>query len=331
MPELRLNLVTRDWVIIATERAQHPADFKREEEKAPAPHYLESCPFCPGNESKTSEEHFRLKDAEGWKVRVVANRYPAVLRQGERQRVIDGVKRLVTGVGAHEVIVETPLHDTTPALFDVGHLESILRVYKERFTEAYRDPRVEHVIIFKNNGEAAGTTIVHPHSQLIAIPVIPVQYRDRIRAAMHYFDETGTCMVCDNLNMERKDGKRIIHETEHFVSFIPYAALSPFHTWIFPKRHSASFSGISEGELRDFTQHLKIVLSKLYLGLEDPDYNYVVRSSRPRDIGNEFSHWYLSIIPRVSKAAGFELGTGMFINSCVPEEAAAYLRAVKPE
>lgn len=331
MPELRLNLVTRDWVIIATERAQHPADFKREEEKAPAPHYLESCPFCPGNESKTSEEYYRLKDDVGWKVRVVANRHPAVVRQGERLRIMDGAKRAVSGVGIHEVIIETPVHNTTPALFDAARLESIIKVYKERFTEAYRDQRVEHVIIFKNNGEAAGTSIVHPHTQLIAIPVIPVQYRDRIRSAMHYFDETGSCIVCDCLSMERKDGRRIISETEHFISFIPYAALSPFHTWIFPRRHSASFSGISEAETKDFTVHLKTILSKLYWGLEDPDYNFVIKSSRPRDIGNEYSHWYLSVVPRVSKAAGFELGTGMYINTCVPEESAAFLRSIKPE
>jgi UDPglucose--hexose-1-phosphate uridylyltransferase len=144
---------------------------------------------------------------------------------------------------------------------------------------------------------------------------------------MHYFDDTGECLICDTIKMEMEDGRRIVIDTDNFVTFVPYAALSPFHIWIFPKRHSASFSDISDEEIKDISFHLKSLLSRFYTGLEDPDYNQVIRSSRPKDIGNEYTHWYLSIVPRLSKVAGFELGSGMYINSSLPEESAAFLRA----
>ena len=328
MPELRLNLVTREWVIISTERTKGPVEFRRPEARVAKPPFLKSCPFCPGNEHKTPEELFRLSEDDGWKIRVVSNKYPALSREGESRRMIDGTRRLVTGVGLHEVIIESPAHDTSPAFLDIKYVEDIVRIYRDRLKEAYLDPRVEHVIIFKNHGEGSGTTIEHPHSQLIATPVVPVRFRDRVLSAMHYFDDTGECLTCDILKMEREDTRRVIIDTEHFATFIPYAALSPFHTWIFPKRHSASFSDIKEEEIKDIALHLKTFLTKLYWGLDDPDYNFVISSSRPQDVGNNYSHWYLTIIPRVLRTAGFELGSGMFMNPSLPEVSAAFLRSV---
>jgi UDPglucose--hexose-1-phosphate uridylyltransferase len=327
MPELRLNLITREWVIISTERAKRPTDYIKPTPRRANPPYLDNCPFCPGNEYKTPEEFYRVSLDGTWKIRVISNKYPAVAKEGDRTRSIDGTRRMVTGVGIHEVIIENPLHNTTPALMEQSEIEEIIRVYRERFVEAHLDERVEHVIIFKNHGLGAGTSIEHPHSQLIAVPVIPVQHRDRVQSAMHYFDDTGECLVCDTLKMEKNDGRRVVIETEHFLTFVPYAALSPFHIWIFPKRHSAAFSDILEEEITDISAHLKGILTKFYYGLEDPDYNLVIRSSRPQDVGNEYSHWYLSIVPRMSRAAGFELGSGMFINSALPEGSAEFLRS----
>lgn len=329
MPELRLNLVTREWVIIATERAKRPTDFMRQETRRIPPPYLESCPFCPGNEHRTPEELFRLPLDGTWKVRVVANKYPAVSREGERKRAINGTRRWVAGVGLHDIIIESPEHDTNPALMELSDLEEVVRIYRDRFVEAHLDPRVEHAIIFRNHGPGAGTSIEHPHSQLIAIPVVPVQYRDRIQAAMQYFDSTGECLFCDTIRMEQEAGSRVVIETEHFLTFVPYAALSPFHVWIFPKRHSASLADITDEEIKAAAFHIKGLLSRFYTGLENPDYNLVIRSSRPRDVGNEFSHWYMSVVPRVSKVAGFEMGSGMYINSSLPEESAEFLRSVK--
>ncbi len=331
MSELRLNPVTREWVIIAKERARRPEDFRKPERVRRLPGRVDTCPFCPGNEDRTPKEHFRLTIDGRWAIRVVDNKYPALVREGTRERRIDGLRRSVTGVGVHEVIIESPLHNMSPALLETERVEELIGVYRDRFVCAHRDPRVEHVIIFKNHGEGAGTSLVHPHSQLIGTPVVPLQFRDRVDAAMHYFDDTGECLICDILRSETTEGVRIIMDTEHFSTFIPYAALSPFHTWIMPRRHSASFSSITDGEMRDLAHHLRTVLAKFYYGLDDPDYNYVIRSSRPRDVENEYCHWYVSIVPRLVKTAGFELGSGMFINTSLPEESAAYLRSVNVE
>lgn len=332
MSELRLNLLTREWVVIATERAHRPRDYIHEPDHAPLPPYLKTCPFCPGNEDKTREEYMRL-DAKppgtGWRTRVVANKYPAVSREGDKKRVIEGSHRYVTGVGIHEIIIESALHNETIAHFEEQHIADLLRIYKNRFIEAHRDPRVEHVIIFKNHGIGAGTSIEHPHSQLIATPVVPVQFRDRVQAAMHYFDDTGECLVCAITRHEGEDGVRVIIDSEHFLTFIPYAALSPFHTWIFPKRHCAAFSDIREEEVEDLASHLREILRRYFYGFDNPDFNLVIRSSRPQDVANEYCHWYISIVPRMSTVAGFELGSGMFINTNLPEASAELVRAVR--
>ncbi len=325
MSELRLNLVTREWVIIATERAKRPMDFSNSLLKPPLPEHLPSCPFCPGNEHKTPKEKFRLPDDGSWRIRVVENKYPA-LSGGEVKRSVEGIRRKVTGAGIHEVIIESRLHNVSTALMELSHLQEVIRTYRSRFIKAHSDPMVEHVIIFKNHGEGAGTSIEHTHSQLIATPVVPIQFRDRVNAAQQFFDNTGDCMLCSILRQEREEGARVIIDTEHFLTFIPYAALSPFHTWIFPKRHSAAFSTISEEEVKDLSYHLKTLLSKCYYGLENPDYNYVIKSSRPQDMENDYCHWYLSVVPRITKAAGFELGSGMFINTSIPEKSAEFMR-----
>ncbi|MBI5235265.1 MAG: galactose-1-phosphate uridylyltransferase [Deltaproteobacteria bacterium] len=332
MSELRLNLLTREWVVIAAERARRPAEFKLSRPQRPVrPAFEATCPFCVGNEGKTGDEHFRINDGNGWLIRVVGNKYPALSSSGERTRSIDPIMRSVSGVGRHEVIIESPAHDKATAFYTLGHLEGLLETYRERFNEAYKDERVEHVIIFKNHGEGAGTAIAHPHSQLIATPVVPYQFRDRVRSAMHYFDDTGECLQCAMLKRERREGVRVIMDTAGFMTFIPYAALSPFHTWIFPKRHGASFAGITAEEVKDLAMHIKSLFTRFHHGLDDPDFNYSIRSSRPLDEGNEYCHWYISVVPRLSKAAGFELGSGMFINSVIPEESAAFLRAVRAE
>lgn len=329
MSELRLNLITRAWVIIATERAKRPHDFKGLPLGRSLPEYTLACPFCPGNEDKTPDESIRIGSADRWRIRVFPNKFGALSSEGDRVREHKGIKRLVSGVGRHEVIVETPLHNMNPALYEPAHLAEILSIYRNRFMDAYADPRVEHVIIFKNHGEMAGTSLDHPHSQLIATPVVPVQFRDRVQAAMHYFDDTGRCIHCDIIDTEIKEGVRVITDTDHFLTFIPYAAHTPFHTWIFPKRHSASFSDATEVELQDLAFHLKEILQKLYYGLENPDFNLVIRSSRPKDATNEYCHWYISITPRLTKTAGFEMGSGMYINTALPEASAEYLRSIE--
>jgi UDPglucose--hexose-1-phosphate uridylyltransferase len=329
MPELRQNIVTREWVLIATERAKRPDEFSGNRADRPVLPFIDpECPFCVGNEHQTQRESFRVSEGNRWKVRVVLNKYPALLPEGERLRNIDGIYRSMSAVGMHEVIIEHPRHDVTTALMTPAEVVDVLTAYRQRYAELRRDNRVEAIIIFKNHGEGAGTSLQHPHSQLVAMPIVPNQLRNRIEEAIRFFDETGECVHCQTLLQEINERVRIVHESDHFVAFIPYAALSPFHLWIHPRRHMSSFDAISDSELEDLGVMLRAVLAKLYHGLNDPDYNYSIRSCPTRSGPTEYLHWYITVIPRVTRTAGFEIGSGMYINTALPEESAAYLRAV---
>jgi len=331
MPELRFNVITREWVIIATERAKRPDQFVRTKEKKVSPPYVANCPFCPGNEAMTPPETYVVPDTTGWRVRVTPNKFAALAYEGERRRMIQGIRRTVTGVGIHEVIVETPDHSKTTALLGDNDVETIIQTYLRRFKYASSDPRIEQVTIFKNHGEAAGTSLEHPHSQMIAIPVITSQLRDRLAHALEHFDEFGECILCRVLAQELHEGTRLVLETEHFVTFVQFATLTPFSMLIMPRRHMACFVEISDAEAADLARNLRRTLAKLYRGLNDPDFNYVVRTAPTEYCGVKYYHWYVSIIPRLTKMAGFELGSGMFINVSLPEENAAFLRSVKAD
>jgi len=329
MNEIRLNLITRKWVIMAKEKGKKPEDFIQHRVKKRLPELLESCPFCPGNESKTPGEAFRVHGEGGWRIRVVRHKFSKLSEEGERNRWDTGVKKGVNGIGIHELIVETPMHNMTTANMSVEQLRDVIQTYKDRLTEIYRDPRVEYVIIFKNSGPSAGTSIEHPLSQIVGIPITPLQIRERFEGFMKFFDETGDCLMCKTIQDELHDGARVLFDTEHFVSFVPYAALSAFHIWIFPKRHSGCFADILPEEILDLSVNLKSVMTKLCHALDCPDFNYGIRSGKPSNANSEFIHWYMSIVPRVDMVTGFELGTGMHVNSLVPEVSAEFLLNTK--
>lgn len=329
MPELRYNVITRDWVIIAKERAKRPDQFKKKGENKPLPSFDAKCPFCPGNETMTPPETLVIPDSKSWAVRVTPNKFAAVSAEGERVRTVQGIRRTVTGVGLHEVIVETPDHSKTTAQLADREVELIVQAYLNRFRAASADPRVELVTIFKNHGDAAGTSLEHPHSQMIATPVITTQVRDRLFSALNHFDEYGECIFCRVLGQELKEGTRVVLETEHFVSFVPFAALTPFSILIMPRRHMACFDAMSDAESADLAHILRRTLLKLYQGLDDPDFNYVIRTAPPDERHVKYYHWYVSIVPRLTKMAGFELGSGMFINVSLPEENAQFLRGIE--
>jgi UDPglucose--hexose-1-phosphate uridylyltransferase len=273
---------------------------------------------------------FVVNDESGnWKIRVIPNKYPAVVYEGTVEFKSEGIKRTVSGVGCAEVIIESAKHNLSLALMPEKDIEQIIKVYKERYNSAEKDKRIKMVIIFRNYGEQAGASIEHPHSQLIAIPVVPFHIRYRIEEAMRYYDETGRCVFCYMLEEELRLQERIVVETGHFVSFVPYAALAPFHMWVLPRRHTESFGDITEEEINDLAKNLKLTLSKLYYGLDNPDYNFVIRSVPVNEKGKEYYHWYITIMPRLVKTAGFEIGTGMSINTSLPEENAKFLREIK--
>lgn len=329
MSELRQNLITRDWVIMATERAVRPHQLVQQKQRSvPLAAYDPECPFCPGNEHLSHLDVERIREGSTWKVRAVPNKFPALSSVGVRMRKADGLNRSMTGVGVHEVIVEHPRHDMTIALLSVPDVAAIITMYRKRYAAIREDPRVEAIVIFKNHGERAGTSIVHPHSQIAAPPIVPTQIRTRIEEAIRFLDDTGECLFCRTMKEELGSGERIIVDSQHFVAFHPYAALSPFHTWIFPRRHMPSFDEISDAEILDLASTLKTFLAKLYHGLGNPDFNFSIRSIPTNDRNKEYFHWYLAIIPRVSRTAGFEMGSGMFINTVPPEESARFLREV---
>jgi UDPglucose--hexose-1-phosphate uridylyltransferase len=332
MSELRQNIITREWVIIAKERARRPDELVRPKQQTPPLAAFDShCPFCPGNEGMSADEKYRIADREGWKVRVVTNKFPALSQEGDRIRRIDGVFRSMSGVGFHEVVIEHRRHDLSPALYSVGELATVLAAFRQRYIQMRKDPRVEAIIIFKNHGESAGTSLQHPHTQIAATPIVPAQIRHRLDEAIRFFDETGECVFCTTLRRELEDRVRIVASTDSFVAFIPYAALSPFHLWIFPVRHCSSFDGIEDSEITDLAAMLHTVLGKLYHGLNDPDYNFSIRSIPAREGQREYFHWYLTVIPRIARTAGFEIGSGMYINTTLPEESASFLRTARAD
>ena len=329
MPELRQNPITKQWVIVATERAKRPHELvKKAEDVKPIPSYVEQCPFCPGNERLTPPESMQLMRDGKWQVRVVPNRFAALARDGDLTRDLNGLKVVVNGVGHHEVIIETPDHSKTTALLSVSEVEMILDSYKQLYLNIAKDTRVEQITVFKNHGLAAGTSLEHPHSQLIATPIIPPDIRRRMEEALRFYDVHGQCIFCKVLADELAEEVRIIHQTEYFVSFIPFAALTPFSLWIYPRRHMASFPETKPEELRDLARMLRLILAKLYHGLGNPDFNYIVRTAPCENRYLRYYHWYITIVPRLTRTAGFELGSGMYINPTIPEANAEFLRDI---
>ncbi|MFA5143622.1 MAG: galactose-1-phosphate uridylyltransferase [Candidatus Omnitrophota bacterium] len=330
MSELRYNLVSREWVIISTERGKRPTDFKNTGDKRPVlPKRKNDCPFCPGNEGAGGDETFRLGDKDTWRTRVIYNKYPALSTKVKEEHSSDGPYMYMTGYGIHEVIVEHPDHNISIPVMKDEEVADIIRTYKSRYESIQKDPAIKAITIFKNHGEEAGCSQEHPHSQLVATPMVPHSIRLRIESATDYFDTTGECLYCAMLKRELSDRRRLVLETEEFVSFVPYASPAPFVMIIIPRRHSASFDGITGKELSDLALNLRMTLGKLYYGLNNPDFNYMIRSVPVYDKSNESFHWHIAVVPRLAKPAGFELGSGMFINTSIPEASAEFLRGVK--
>ncbi len=330
MPELRQNRFTKEWVIVATERTRRPEELTLRRVPKVLPRHVDTCPFCTGNEQLTPPEIMRVAGADGgWRVRVVPNKFAALSREADMHRTVERSRRTINGFGIHDVIIETPDHAQTTALMSDAHVADIIRCYRQRFDELSADPRIAHVTIFKNHGMDAGTSLEHPHSQLVATPVISSQVRNRMYEALRHYDEFGECIFCNALAEDLADRKRVVMASDHFVALEPFASSTPFSTYIYPRRHMASFGHINDAEIVDLAHVLRTVLAKLYCGLQNPDFNYTIRTAPAECAGVMYYHWYVSLIPRLTRVAGFELGSGMFINTVLPEAAADFLRTVK--
>jgi UDPglucose--hexose-1-phosphate uridylyltransferase len=338
MPELRKDIITERWVIIATERAKRPHEFAGPPVEAePA-----NCPFCPGNESQTPPELWAVRDGggpnqKGWKVRVIPNKFPALRIEGEMNREADGIYDRMNGIGAHEVIIDTPDHNQAVEHQAVGDIALALTAAKERIIDLQRDARFRYVIAFKNVGREAGASLRHSHYQLIATPVTPLTIKTKLVGAQDYYRRKERSVFHDILRQEQREGKRVVFENAGFLAFCPFASRFPFELCILPKRQAADYHSIEREEILQLADALKVTLGKLGQGLNQPQYNLIVQTAPARaghsrsgywDTIDQDFRWHIEILPRLTQTAGFEWGTGFYINPTPPEESAAFLRDV---
>jgi UDPglucose--hexose-1-phosphate uridylyltransferase len=330
MPELRKDPVVGRWVIISTERGRRPSDFKPEAVELRAT----SCVFCPGNEDKTPPEILAIRapdsqsNGPGWSLRVVANKFPALRIEGDLEPAGEGLFDRMNGVGAHEVVIETPDHTATLASLPVDAVADVLLAYRERVADLKKDPRFEYVLVFKNHGEAAGASLEHPHSQLIATPIIPIMVSEELGGAAQYFRMKERCVWCDIVRQERRSRHRMIVESGGFAAVAPFAPRFPFETWILPTRHRAAFEESDVDELRSLAGVLGDVLRRMNRVLNAPPFNFMLHTAPLREPAGAYFHWHLEVIPKLTRVAGFEWGSGFFINPVPPEDGAAALRDV---
>jgi UDPglucose--hexose-1-phosphate uridylyltransferase len=327
--ELRKDPVTGRWVIIATDRRKRPNDFQLERSKIIG---REHCPFCPGREQMTPREVLAYRqnggpaNGPGWELRVVPNKFPALQVEGTLDREGEGLFDRMNGIGAHEVIIETPDHQKTFATMTELEVERVLWAYRERVLDLKNDRRFRYILIFKNHGAPAGATLEHPHSQLIALPIVPDFVKEEVEGARQHYQAKERCVFCDIIRQEVTAGRRVIHENAEVVALAPYAPRFPFETWLLPRSHGARFEEAARQQYEGLARMIKLVVSRMDRALEHPSYNMIIHSEPFSERATDFYHWHVELIPKLTRTAGFEWGTGFYINPTSSEEAARVLR-----
>ena len=341
MPQLRKDPIVDQWVVVAAERGHRPTDFKPEAE----PPSGGFCPFCPGNENRTPPEIMAIgrngtaPDTPGWKVRVIPNKFPALAIEGGLNRQGYGMFDMMNGVGAHEVIVESPDHQWHLAEAPLEEIRDVFVAYRERILDLQRDPRFRYSLVFRNYGLRAGASLAHPHSQLISIAVMPRRVKDELKAARDYFAHKERCIFCDIINQEMMLNERVVAQNEHFIALSPFAARFPYELNVFPRRHRHDYTRMNDEEIWGLAHIMRNVLKRVKETLNNPAYNFMLhtapypnpRPGRPEYWGTielDF-HWHIEIVPRLTRVAGFEWGTGFYINPVAPEASTQVLREVE--
>jgi UDPglucose--hexose-1-phosphate uridylyltransferase len=332
MPELRRDPAKGKWVIIAVERSARPSDFKLEIEEPAGP---EKCPFDEGKEDNTPPEITAIRpegsppNSKGWIVRVIPNKFPALKIEGEIESRGDGVYDLMNGVGAHEVIVESPDHFADFETLTLGHASKIIWMFRERYLDLRKDPRLKYILIFKNKGRRGGASLEHSHSQLIATPMVPDLVKIELEASETYYQYRGRCVYCDIISQEIHEGKRLIFENDNFVAITPFASVVPFEMQIMPKEHSSDFGEMRLSEMNLLAETLQSALKMLIKAVPNVSYNYYLHTSPLDNLSLPNYHWHIEIVPRLTHLAGFEWGSGLYINPVPPENAAKFLLEAK--
>lgn len=329
MPELRRDPISARWVIVDTDHPSEPKDYECETHIQKET----SCPFCYGNESLTPFEIESFRDSQttantpGWQVRVVPNKYPALRIEGNLDKRGLGIYDLSNGVGAHEVLIETPYHHKDiPDLLD-EEVEKIISMYCRRSMDLARDKRFRYIMVFKNYGPAAGASLEHPHTQIIALPMVPKNALEEIKGAETYFEFKERCIFCDIVGQELEEQERVISENSRFVSFCPFVSRFPFEIWIMPKHHSCCISNLAQDEIPLLAVILKDTISRVKNIFGNLSYNFIIHSSPANaDIPVDGYHWHIEFMPKLMRVAGFEWGSGFYTVPTAPELAAKYLK-----
>ena len=346
MPEFRQDPVSGRWVIMAAARARRPETFAGRKRVASCddslPSRRQECPFCSGNEALTPPEVLALTGPDqaggitggsGWRVRVVRNKFPALDPEVEDQvekldcfYAGDEFYRSAPGYGIHEVIVETPEHNQHPATLTLEQAALVVEAYYRRYAALEETARLRYIQLFRNHGRAAGASIEHPHSQLVALPFVPQRQLEELQRAQRYYLKHGRCLYCQLLEREWRARERIVAENESFIAFMPFSSRYPFESWLMPRSHQASLVELSRNQRTALAALLRELLGCYYRALEDPPYNFYLHSAPLRCGGLPYFHWRLELAPRLATPGGFEMGTEIMINTTLPEEAAAFIR-----
>ena len=322
--ELRKDPFTGRWVIVSPARAQRPQGTGPADLPAPPG----PCPFCPGREELTPPEIAATRDGGGaWRVRVVPNKFPVLAVESPLARHAVGPYDAVSGVGAHEVIVETPSHDRQLGDLGAAAIADVLAIWQARLVDLARDPRLRCAIVFKNHGGRAGATLAHAHSQLIALPVLPPAVATELELAAAHHARTERCVYCDTITHELAAKERVVAATEHAIVLAPWASRAPFELMILPRQHAASFTTIDATVRTAIAEALALALARLDAALERPAYHLILHTAPLREEPASY-HWHLELSPVLARVAGFELGSGAAINPTPPEEAARFLRTL---
>ena len=329
MSELRRDPIGGRWVIVDTDHPHKPEDYEYE----PQVYKGGTCPFCYGNESMTPPEVDAIRDSHtspntsGWQVRVVPNKFPALQVEGDIERRGIGMYDMSNGVGAHEVLIETPYHQKDISDLLNHEVENFISMYCRRAVDLARDRRFKYIMIFKNFGSAAGASLEHPHTQIIALPMIPKSALEEIKGASNYFEYRERCIFCDIIRQETQENERLVLDNKHFLAFCPFVSRFPFEIWIIPKKHSSLFCYMAPEEIPSLAQILRDIITKLKKLFPNISYNYILHSSPVNGDGpTEGYHWHIEFMPKLTRTAGFEWGSGFYLVATPPELAAKYLR-----
>jgi UDPglucose--hexose-1-phosphate uridylyltransferase len=332
MPELRKDPIIGRWIIISTERGKRPTDFIVEKNHAKGGF----CPLCPGNENTTPPEVLSYSHSSGhqpnkpgWEVRVVPNKYPALVIEGDLNKEGEGLYDKMNGIGAHEVIIETPDHQESFTHLPPERMVKVFWAFRDRLTDLSNDPRFRYVMIFKNYGAAAGASLEHSHSQLIALPILPRMIKSELDGSLSYYKYKERCIFCDIIRQELNHNQRVITQNELFLALVPYAPRSPFEMWILPKKHASSYLSMNNEEFRLLSEIFSECMKRLDNCIPNVPYNFVLHGAPLRSPALEHYHWHFEVMPKLTMIAGFEWGSGFYINPIAPEEAAKYLRKAK--